>query len=161
MTCVECGASSSFWLCSNVCALAHARRRGRRRCAICCYDASTGRIGRNDTMKICADCRRRSENLDWVHKRDEQPDAVIENRLEECQRLRDQQDRPLAPVTPEMARIARLIVEGERIPYQYRDPQGRSFGVRYRLRAYTVRRLARKVGCTPALVQRVIESIEK
>jgi hypothetical protein len=60
-----------------------------------------------------------------------------------------------------MAQIARLIVEGERIPYQYRDPQGRSFGVRYRFRAYTVRRLAKQLGCAPALVQRVIESIEK
>jgi hypothetical protein len=161
MICGECGKKATYWLCSDACALAYAVRRGRRECAICSYDAKTGRIGRNDTTKICAECRRRSENVDWVHKKHEEADELIETKLAESERLRDQQDRPLPEVTPEMTEIARLIVEGEQVAYKYRDRSGESHGVRYRWRAYTARRLAKKLGCSRAAVERVIRSIEK
>lgn len=161
MTCVECGRESTFWLCSNACALAYARKRGRRDCAICSYDPATGRIGRHDTTKICADCRRHSENAEWVHKKREEADRQIETRSREIERLREQQDRPLPAVTELTKQIAKLVVEGERIAYVYRDRKGQSHGVRYRWRAYTIKRLAKKLGCTPAVVKRVIESIEE
>jgi hypothetical protein len=161
MTCVECGKEAKFWLCSNACALAYAKKRGARNCAICSYDAKTGRIGRNDTMEICTQCRARSENADWVHKKREEVDEHVETKVSEAERLRDQQDRPLPEVTPQMTQIAKLIVEGERVPYRYRDRKGQSHGIRYRWRAYTVRRLAKKVGCSRATVERVIRSIKQ
>jgi len=152
---------SSFWLCSNACALAYARNHGRRDCAICSYDAKTGRIGRHDTNKVCPECHARAENAEWVIGRDELPDENAESLDDANLRLREQQDRPLTPVTPLMTEIVRLIVEGERIAVAYKDKDGRSRGVKYRRRAYTVRRLARRLGCSRTHVQRVIDSIEK
>lgn len=161
MTCVECGKQATFWLCSSACALTYAKGRGRRDCAICSYDEKTGRIGRHDTIKICSECRRRAENGGWVIGRDELPDENAEVMDDANRRLRDQQDRPLPPITPLATEIVRLIVEGERVAIAYKDKKGRARGVKYRWRAYTVRRLAAKLGCSRMVVQRVIDSIEK
>lgn len=161
MTCAECGKKARFWLCSNACARAYMEGRGRRDCAICSYDENTGRIGRHDTIKVCSDCRSRAENASWVIGRDELPDENAEQMDDANRRLREQQDRPLPTITPLTAEIVRLIVEGERIAVIRKDKEGRGRGVRYRWRAYTVRRLAAKLGCTRMVVQRVIDSIEK
>src|SRR5262249_17515436 len=142
------------------CALAYAKKRGRVDCAICSYDPKTGRIGRHDTTKICPECRSRAENQDWVHKSREEADDLVEMKTDEAERMKDQIDRPLPAVTPEVTQIAKLIGEGERVPYKYRDKKGQSHGIRYRWRAYTVRRLAKKVGCSRAFVERVIRSIK-
>jgi hypothetical protein len=163
MTCEECGKEDegTYWLCSNACALSYAKKRGRTDCALCSYDVKTGRMGNHNTTKICAECRSRSENREWIHKKDEHADKLIETKNEELVRFREQQDNPLPELTPLTRQIAQLIVEGERVPYTYRDRKGVSHGVRYRWRAFTVRRLAKKLGCRPMVVQRVIDSIEK
>jgi hypothetical protein len=158
--CVECNRTSSFWLCSNLCARAYAQKRGRCDCAVCSYDKKTGRIGRQDTTQLCAECRRRAENCDWVHRECEEPDELIDRRDAENLRLREQQDQPLLEITPLVTEIVRLIVEGEHIAYVYRDRHGHRHN-RFRCRAYTIRRLAQQVGCSRMLVQRVVQSIEK
>src|SRR5689334_4900917 len=105
MTCVECSAEATYWLCSNRCALAYARRRKSIECAICSFNQRTCRIGRHDTRKICSDCRNRPENSDWVVARFEVPDRDIEQRDEANVWLRQQQDRPLPKITALHTRI--------------------------------------------------------
>jgi hypothetical protein len=160
MTCVECGAESKFWLCSNACALTYAKKRGQQDCAICSYSKKTGRIGRHDTTQLCPECRRHQENCDWVHRECEEPDELIETRNAENLRLREQQDRPLPEVTPLLTLVAKLVVEGERVPYVYEDRHGHKHR-RYRWRAYTIRRLAKRAECSRMLAQRIVQSIEK
>ena len=161
MSCVECGEASTFWLCGNACALSYAKKRSRRECAICSYDERTGRVGRHDTSRLCEECRSRAENADWVDRQEQQVGLLFDGEMNDgIERLRDQQDRPLVVVTAVVSEIARLVADGEQVGSAYRDPKGIQRGARYRWRAYTVRRLAKKVGCEPLLVQRVLASIE-
>jgi hypothetical protein len=161
MTCVECGTEGTYWLCSNACAMAYSQKRKGVQCAICSFNPKTKQIGRNDTNEICTDCRRRPENQGWVEARNEDADPFIETRLAEMARLREQQDDPLPPISELTRRVVQLVIEGERVPYTYRDRKGVSHGVRYRWRAYTVRRLAKKLSCPRMTIQRIIDSIEK
>ena len=62
--------------------------------------------------------------------------------------------------TPVMQQVALLVVDGERTGQSYRDPSGEKHGIRHCWKAYTVRRLAKMVGCQPILVQRVLAIIE-
>jgi len=161
LSCVECGKESLYWLCSNACAIAYAKTRGRRECAVCSYDPKTGRVGRHDTTRLCAECVKRSENAEWLHRQDERVSQLFEEEVDAAlARLSEEQDRPLPEVTALTRRIAYLVIEGEQVPFEYRDPKGVKRGIRYRWRAYTLRRLAKKVGCTQAQVQRIIASIE-
>jgi hypothetical protein len=161
MNCVECGKESTYWLCSNACALAYAKKRGTRECAICSYDAKSGRVGRHDTIKICAECRRHSENADWRSNRKERPDAEVERRNNACRRLRDEQDRALPEVTETTARIAKLIVEGARADVGRRDRQGRRRGKQERWRALSIREIAARAQCPRSEVERFIRHVER
>lgn len=159
MTCAECGKPSSYWLCSNACALACAKRRERIECAVCSWDPKTMRIGRHDTTKICDECRKREENDDWVHREQEQNDLLPERDLHHAlARLAEQQDRPLRELTPLVRQVAALIVEGERVAYRYRA--GDRVETRYRWRAYTLNRLAKKLGVPAMSVKRIVDAIE-
>jgi len=161
MSCVECGKESTFWLCGNACALAYAKKRGRRECAICSYNERNGRIGRHDTSRLCEECQARGENVDWVDRQEQQVGLLFDGEMNDgIERLRDQQDRPLAEVTPVMQQVALLVVDGQRTGKSYRDPCGEKHGIRHCWKAYTVRRLAKMVGCQPILVQRVLAIIE-
>jgi len=159
--CVECGRESKFWLCGNACALAYAKKRGRRDCAICSYNEQTGRIGRHDTSRLCEECHARAENVDWVDRQEQQFGLFLDGEMNDgIERLREQQDRPLVVVTAVVSEIARLAANGERVGSEYRDPNGIQRGARYRWRAYTIRRLAKKVGCEPHVVRQVLAAIE-
>jgi hypothetical protein len=160
MTCAECGKEAKFWLCSNACARAHAEKRRGVECAICSFDSNTGRIGSLETNEICAECRAHSENGAWIEARNEEPDEHIDTRLAEIARLREQQDRPLPPVTELAKKVANMIIEGESVPYYYYDKSGTKRGIRYRCRPYTVRRLAEVLGCSRRAVRREIRNIE-
>lgn len=161
MTCVECGTIASFWLCSNACALAYARKRGRRDCAICSYDAKTGRIGRHDTTKVCAECRAHEENAEWMIGRREIPRQDVHEQDEAIRMFREEQDRPLLEITATTMLIARLIVDGARVPVPYEDQRGRRRGNRERWRALSTREIARRIGCSQTDVVRLIRHIEK
>lgn len=161
MTCVECGNESTYWLCSNACAQRHMKAGQRRNCAVCSYDPQTKRVGTLQTNRICLRCRAMPENAEWIRGRKEQPDRIIDRRLEQFQRWRDEQGVPLAELTPRYRRIAQLVLERERVPYAYVDKQGRKRGVRYRWQAYTIRRIAEVEGCSRKEVEEVIASIEK
>jgi AraC-like DNA-binding protein len=160
MTCVECGKEGTYWLCSNACALAYAKARGKRDCAICSYDPKTGRVGRHDTNKICAECRNHMENAEWCSGRKELADERAATRDEGCRRLREEQDRPLPEVSETLTRIARLLVEGARAPVVYRDKRGRRRGKRERWRALSMREIAARAGCSRSEVARVVRHLE-
>lgn len=160
MTCVECGATASYWLCSNECARRHFEAMKAQECAICSYDPQTKRFGTLATNRICERCRAAPENADWVRGRKEQPDRHIEKRTDSFRRWRDEQDDAPAELTPRYRRIVQLVVEGERVPYVYVDRHGRRRGLRYRRRPYTLRRIAEIEGCSIWDVKAVIASIE-
>ena len=161
MTCVECGAESTYWLCSNACAQGHLDTGLQRNCSVCSYDPKTKQLGTLATNRICRRCQAAPENADWIRGRKEQPDRIIDKRLEQFQRWRDQQDAPLAELTPRYRRIAQLVLERERVAYVYIDKRGRRRGVRHRWQAYTIRRIAQVEGCSKREVEDVIASIER
>jgi hypothetical protein len=160
MTCTVCGAEATFWLCSNACALAHAKKRAGVDCALCSFDPRTGRIGRHNTRNVCPDCRNRPENRGWVVARSEIPDRHIEQRNDANDRLRQQQERPLPKTTARNTRIARLVMDGALAPVEYRDRDGRLRGKRQRWRALTVTEIAQRAGCDKKTVSRFIQHIE-
>jgi hypothetical protein len=161
MKCAECGKEAKFWLCSNACAREHAPKRRGVECAICSFDPRTGRMGSLETNEICADCRAHAENGAWIEARNEEPDEHIDARVVERARLREEQDRPLPPVTEFTRTVVNMIIEGERVPYDYYDSKGVKRGVKYRIRPYTVRGLAEKLGCSRRAVMREIRNIER
>lgn len=160
MTCAGCGNESGYWLCSNACALAYAKKRARFDCAVCSYDPKTGRVGRHDTNRLCSECRAREENVAWLHRDEEAPEAEMELHHDGLLRLREQQDRRLKPVTPLMRKIVAMLVEGKLVAYRYRDPQGISRGTRNRRVGFSARQIANELGCTEQTVRRVLRRIE-
>jgi len=161
MKCVECGAEASYWLCSNGCARMRLATSRKKQCAICSVDAKTQRLGTLETNRICRACKARPENADWLRARKEEPDELVENRVEEHERWLNEQDRPLPQLTEVYMRIAQLVIEQERVPVAYIDNKGRRRGKRYRWRAHSMRRIAEKANCTLQEVVDVIEGIEK
>lgn len=161
MTCVECGKESSYWLCSNDCARRHFDTGMRRNCAICSFDGKTERLGTLATNRICPACQAAPENADWIRARREDPDADIDTRIEERRRWVNEQDRPLPELTPRYRRIAQMVLERERVSYVRIDKRGRRRGIKYRWRAYTIRRIAEIEGCSKREVEETIESIEQ
>jgi len=160
MTCAECGKASSYWLCSNACALTYAKKRARFECAVCSYDPKTGRVGRHDTTRLCDECRGREENAVWLHRDEETPDMRIDEQHEGLSRLREQQDRPLPRVTPLMRRVVLKLVEGRTVAIRYRDRKGVSRGTRHRQQPWSARELAAELGCTEQAVRRVLRRLE-
>jgi hypothetical protein len=160
MTCVECGHEGGYWLCSNACAVAYAKKRARFECAVCSYDPKTGRVGRHDTHRLCAECRTRDENAAWLHRDEEMPEAHLDDHHDALLRLREQQDRRLSPVTPLMREIVKRLVEGRRVTYRYRDRHGISRGTRERQLPWSARQLASELGCTVDAVKRVFRRLE-
>jgi hypothetical protein len=146
MTCVVCGKESTYWLCSNACALVYTQERAAVDCAICSVDPKTGQRGTNQTTELCEECRRDPANAGWSEKwpsidLSDQLDAAaiqLENNgiIVAPRSFAEIEGRPIKPATKLEKKILLLFVSGK---------------------AQTVREAADQAGCSYVFVNKVIK----
>jgi hypothetical protein len=157
MNCVVCKREASFRFCSNACVLAWAKAHPRVECAVCHYDPETGRLGIHWTNRLCTDCRRSTENQDWVQARKETASEVIaQDDASTTQTLRAFREEQRQAVWRVMARVVELATKGERVPIGRHDARGRRRDRRYRIQRLSIPEIAKRVGRSPAWVKHVL-----